>query len=134
MAKIAVNGPCPCGSGRKYKKCCRAADEARARELRASIPESSTAMSDAAPPVTRPLPPPEPLDEARDALERRFAGADVEARYAIVLEALDDPDLFDGEMVFNMLGPLHTDSAKREQRARFDGVLARVAEKRPAIY
>lgn len=23
MAKVAVNGPCACGSGRKYKKCCR---------------------------------------------------------------------------------------------------------------
>jgi len=22
-AKVPVNAPCPCGSGRKYKKCCR---------------------------------------------------------------------------------------------------------------
>jgi hypothetical protein len=25
-AKVSLNGPCPCGSGRKFKKCCRALD------------------------------------------------------------------------------------------------------------
>jgi tetratricopeptide (TPR) repeat protein len=29
MAKIGRNDPCPCGSGKKYKKCCLARDEAR---------------------------------------------------------------------------------------------------------
>jgi tetratricopeptide (TPR) repeat protein len=28
MTKIGRNEPCPCGSGKKYKQCCRAADEA----------------------------------------------------------------------------------------------------------
>jgi len=27
MPKVGVNEPCPCGSGRKYKKCCREKDE-----------------------------------------------------------------------------------------------------------
>ena len=31
MAKIGRNDPCPCNSGKKYKKCCMAADEAAAR-------------------------------------------------------------------------------------------------------
>ena len=26
MAKIGRNDPCPCGSGRKYKKCCELSD------------------------------------------------------------------------------------------------------------
>jgi tetratricopeptide (TPR) repeat protein len=29
MAKIGRNDPCPCGSGKKYKKCCLTRDEAR---------------------------------------------------------------------------------------------------------
>lgn len=34
MAKIGRNAPCPCGSGKKYKKCCLAAAEAaRVSEL-----------------------------------------------------------------------------------------------------
>lgn len=31
MAKIGRNDPCPCSSGKKYKKCCLASDEAAAR-------------------------------------------------------------------------------------------------------
>lgn len=42
MAKIGRNDPCPCGSGKKYKKCCSAtalaqsAERARAAQLAAS--------------------------------------------------------------------------------------------------
>jgi tetratricopeptide (TPR) repeat protein len=32
MAKTGRNDPCPCGSRKKYKKCCLAKDEAAARE------------------------------------------------------------------------------------------------------
>ncbi|MFT5083329.1 MAG: hypothetical protein ACI9Y1_001371 [Lentisphaeria bacterium] len=28
MSKTPRNGPCPCGSGKKYKKCCLQKDEA----------------------------------------------------------------------------------------------------------
>jgi hypothetical protein len=31
MAKVGRNDLCPCGSGKKYKKCCLASDEAAAR-------------------------------------------------------------------------------------------------------
>jgi tetratricopeptide (TPR) repeat protein len=34
MAKIGRNDPCACGSGKKYKKCCMARDEAAARAAR----------------------------------------------------------------------------------------------------
>jgi hypothetical protein len=34
--KIGRNDPCPCGSGKKYKKCCLETDEAAAREQRAA--------------------------------------------------------------------------------------------------
>jgi uncharacterized protein YecA (UPF0149 family) len=29
--KVGRNDPCPCGSGKKYKKCCLARDEAAGR-------------------------------------------------------------------------------------------------------
>jgi len=41
MAKIGRNDPCPCNSGKKYKKCCMASDEAAARAAR---PAQSTAV------------------------------------------------------------------------------------------
>jgi Flp pilus assembly protein TadD len=31
LSKVGRNDPCPCGSGKKYKKCCMVKDEARAR-------------------------------------------------------------------------------------------------------
>ncbi|MFH0730726.1 MAG: SEC-C metal-binding domain-containing protein [Pseudomonadota bacterium] len=34
MAKISRNAPCPCGSGKKYKKCCLLHKEAEALEQR----------------------------------------------------------------------------------------------------
>jgi hypothetical protein len=36
--KIGRNEPCPCGSGKKYKKCCLAKDKALARQAAASAP------------------------------------------------------------------------------------------------
>ena len=38
MAKIGRNDLCPCGSGKKYKKCCMASDEAAARAARPALP------------------------------------------------------------------------------------------------
>jgi tetratricopeptide (TPR) repeat protein len=34
MEKVARNAPCPCGSGKKYKKCCLAHDQAHRWEAR----------------------------------------------------------------------------------------------------
>ena len=37
------NHPCPCGSGKKYKRCCLPTDEAtRSEELRHALPERQT--------------------------------------------------------------------------------------------
>jgi len=40
MAKISRNAPCPCGSGKKYKKCCLDKDQAASRH-KEQIPESA---------------------------------------------------------------------------------------------
>ena len=46
MAKIGRNDPCPCGSGRKYKKCCGLRDQAAAVERAAhQRAEASAAAS-----------------------------------------------------------------------------------------
>jgi hypothetical protein len=34
-ANLGRNDPCPCGSGKKYKQCCLAKDEEKARAARA---------------------------------------------------------------------------------------------------
>ena len=49
MAKIGRNDLCPCGSGKKYKKCCLASDEAAARAARpaqpAAVPERRPSLA-----------------------------------------------------------------------------------------
>ena len=37
MTKIARNAPCPCGSGKKYKKCCLKKDQEAEREKQAEL-------------------------------------------------------------------------------------------------
>ena len=48
---VGRNDPCPCGSGRKYKRCCLAADERRAAQRHAPVPEADDEAPAAAPPV-----------------------------------------------------------------------------------
>jgi hypothetical protein len=43
------NDPCPCGSGKKYKQCCLAKDEATAREARAKAAAEAPAEAAAEP-------------------------------------------------------------------------------------
>lgn len=41
MTKVGRNNLCPCGSGKKYKRCCMAHDEATARAERESAAEAA---------------------------------------------------------------------------------------------
>jgi hypothetical protein len=45
--KLGRNDPCPCGSGKKYKQCCLAKDEAKERDVRAKA-EAKAAKQPAA--------------------------------------------------------------------------------------
>jgi tetratricopeptide (TPR) repeat protein len=52
MSKVGRNDPCPCGSGKKYKRCCRAKDEQQRLESRqasvASLRDAFRAMAEEA--------------------------------------------------------------------------------------
>jgi hypothetical protein len=53
VSKIGRNDPCPCGSGRKYKKCCLEKDEAAAREAARPEPTRSETRTQRDEPGTR---------------------------------------------------------------------------------
>jgi len=54
MAKPGRNDPCPCGSGKKYKRCCLEKDEAAVRKLApAPLPRGAAAVAS---PSSQPLP------------------------------------------------------------------------------
>lgn len=42
---VALNAPCSCGSGKKYKRCCYLADDSRPAEKRTTVPKILAAVS-----------------------------------------------------------------------------------------
>jgi tetratricopeptide (TPR) repeat protein len=86
MAQVGRNQPCPCGSGKKYKRCCLARDEARASDTRRA---RTTAVWDEA----------EDLDTASNTVvdlihagrldEAEAAARDLLVRYPEVVDGLE---------------------------------------------
>src|SRR5215216_4229688 len=117
--KIGRNDPCPCGSGKKYKKCCLAKDEAAARKAYTQrVPELP------------PPPPPDPLDQARNALWEEFGAAEGAKLPALFQRALAEPDLLDAELAFEMICKIR-DSG---DQVSFVDVLDMLREQRPDLY
>src|SRR5262245_47779168 len=104
--KIGRNDPCPCGSGKKYKKCCLAKDEATARTAYAQQAATQRELARAfdLPPLPEPppAPPPDPIDQARGELWEEFEAAGSTEQPALFYRALADRELLDAELAFAM--------------------------------
>src|SRR5207249_234995 len=105
--KVGRNDPCPCGSGKKYKKCCLEKDQAAERAQRVVARSAATASEDwlpAPPPRPEvPPPPPDPRVEAWNAHWEDFEAQDYEGKIALFNRMLDETELMDHEMAFEML-------------------------------
>lgn len=135
------NDPCPCGSGKKYKKCCLAKDRDEVDHgINAQRIELAAATSDhpAARIPESILPPaPEPVDPHVAALTARwkeFVNADDEGRRKVFLKTLDEPELMDDEMAFGMLESLRGIAARSGERARFVDLIDLLRERLPDVY
>jgi len=85
MAKVGRNDPCPCGSGKKFKRCCleRVEAEERAERLRAEN-ERQAAEVDGGPTVAAAV-----LERAREVLQESRALDEVDGLAERVLEQID---------------------------------------------
>jgi hypothetical protein len=144
--KAGRNDPCPCGSGKKYKKCCLAADEAK---LPAVIEPPNLNRADAAPPefaaTPEPAwaPEPKPVDPEQAAIDQalkqryeQFNVADIEGKVGMFLRLVDgqdDPPM-DKEDAIEMLGTLEQALARTNQRPRFGELLEALRQKQPQVY
>jgi tetratricopeptide (TPR) repeat protein len=118
MAKVGRNQSCPCGSGKKYKRCCLAQDEARASEQRRAAAADDAAWNDD-----------DDLDEASNAVvdliragrldEAEAAARDLLARY---------PEVFDG---FERLAMVYEARGDRKQAADYYRQAARFILENP---
>jgi hypothetical protein len=127
------NDPCYCGSGKKYKKCCLAKDEnarqAQKAELEAEAADSESALED--PSHDRES---DPLIAAFHALLEDFEAAGYEGKIDIFNRTLDNPELMDGEMAFEMLQHLHSLTIEHGERNRFDRLVENLRGRLPETY
>jgi hypothetical protein len=135
---VGRNDPCPCGSGKKYKKCCQPKDEEaeRAREEEAIRAKPAASPAPAAESSPRPQAPPlpDPRLAAWDERWEEFEAADYEEQVALFTRTLDEPGLMDGEMAFEMLNELYHQAVERQERDRFDALVAKLRERSPDVY
>jgi len=114
MSKIGRNDPCPCGSGKKYKRCCLPQHEAAAAERAAAA--AAQAVAQLAPPAFT-WEDDDGLDEASNRVvdlvhAGQFDAAEQAARELLVRY----PDVHDG---FERLGMVYEARGDRLQAAEY---------------
>lgn len=72
--------------------------------------------------------------EAIDERWEAFEAQDYEGRIALFTETLDEPELMDDEMAFEMLNTLHGPALEHNQRDRFDALVAALRDRLPEVY
>src|ERR1700733_9396502 len=94
MAKIGRNDLCPCNSGKKYKKCCMASDEAAARAARPAQPAALPAHRPSSASYVHEL---DELTEASNAVVDMVHAGNLDAAEQAAHDLLARfPDLHDG--------------------------------------
>jgi hypothetical protein len=76
----------------------------------------------------------DPRIQAFDERWEEFEAADYEARIALFLRTLGEPELMDGEMAFEMLNTLHSETAAHQERHRFEELAEALRLQRPDVY
>jgi len=132
--KVGRNDPCPCGSGKKYKKCCLAKDEAAAQQdyVQRAATQREVAQAFDLPSFPEPTPPPQPnpLDQAHRELWEAFEAADAEEQPALFRRALAEPDVLDAELAFEMVCTIRD----HHDRAAFVEAIDALGDQRPELY
>lgn len=126
MTKQSRNAPCPCGSGKKYKKCCLAKDQAE--HVREQIFEPISRAKD-----------PEPVSEIDSAAPDTFEvfwdayqTSDFDAKLEMIEFLIDDPNLHEPEIIVQIFNELsesaHSQKEHRQYRAMVDVLKTKLYE------
>jgi hypothetical protein len=145
------NDPCPCGSGKKYKKCCLRKDQEAARAEREEAERNKDFLEEIIPAEIEGEPwlsfpsgadvIPKVVEEADPLLERfndfweRFMNAPYEKQWALVTTTLaEEPELFDDEMVFEVTNDLFPKAVDAGEIARYKQLLDQLEKTVPEAY
>jgi tetratricopeptide (TPR) repeat protein len=121
MAKVGRNDPCACGSGKKYKKCCMASDEAAAHAARPAPPAAVPARRPSLASYLQERDEVDELTEASNAVVDLVQAGDLDAAEQAARDLLARfPDVHDGYdrlgMVYEARGD-HVQAADYYRRA-----------------
>ncbi|MEJ5198963.1 MAG: SEC-C metal-binding domain-containing protein, partial [Anaerolineae bacterium] len=145
---VGRNDPCPCGSGKKYKKCCLKRDEEARRAAAASpSPALELPAADVTPApnlwtgaenrASEPEPEASAAGPEADPYYARWeefeAEEDYEGRIALFLRTLDD-GLMDADNAFEMLNVIYEDAVAHDDRERFEALVAQLRQRLPEVY
>ncbi|MCP4418401.1 MAG: SEC-C domain-containing protein [Chloroflexi bacterium] len=137
---IGRNAPCHCGSGKKYKKCCLRKDRAAQSQKTAVTKDQDvsivpapvnieptpllefSAIDDSSPiPEVKEI---DPLQERINAFWEKFMDAPYEKQWVAATKMLaDEPELCDGEMVFEITNTLFGQAVTTGEMGRFKQLL-----------
>jgi len=142
MAKIGRNTPCPCGSGKKYKKCCLRKHEEEGRNASKLATDGYSSIEsenklDAK--VGDGLKDPDDSSEASsddyDNFFEEFRAADFAGKVAIIEDAFDNSDLMDdGESVFELFNDLSATASDIEERKLHYDLVFKLRDNHPEVY
>jgi len=137
MTKLGRNDQCPCGSGKKYKRCCLPQHEAAAADLAAAAAARAAARpasleqarfggdDDAGP---------DRLDElSNGALDMIRAGRLDEAERSCQSLLTEFPDMIDGHMRLGHLYRIRGDAKKAAEHLRQAAAMARTPDYDPEV-
>jgi len=114
MSKIGRNDPCPCGSGKKYKRCCLHEHEAAAAECAAAAAAQAAAQR---PPPGWAWEDDDGLDEASNRVVDLVHAGQLDEAEQAARELLDRyPDVHDG---FERLAMVYEARGDRRQAAEY---------------
>ncbi len=149
---VGRNDECHCGSGKKYKKCCLASDQAAEQSKPAQLLPRSIGVGLNADEDTRvskspvsgttrspeiPVSAPKASDPKMDAINARweeFTASTEDVRRELYIKTLDDPELMDDEMAFEMLSQLYDSTIKSDDREIWDSMLEQLQQRLPDVY
>lgn len=149
MSKIGRNDPCPCGSGKKYKKCCLAKDEeaqqaARQKEMADAKVAQEQRISEQKEKLISSVAAPEKelrktqklklAEKKRKAFWGNFNAADYEGKIAIFMEELDDTGWMCRDVAFDMLKGIHHEAIKRKDWRKLSELVGILNDRLPKLY
>ncbi len=141
MKHIGRNEPCPCGSGKKYKKCCM--DEDRQQELQEQLVLREHAVgADTEFPTFDPSDFDDIFDEVSDREDDNwdedfwdeYEAAGFDQKISMLKKAFDNPDLMNGDCAFEFFEGLNRSATTKADRKTFAKMVKKFKKKHPEIY